>query len=285
MKDLNGKVAVITGGASGLGKAFAEKFGSAGMKLALADVEVPVLEETVANLRSTGVDVIGIPCDVSDAESVKNFSDSVFSEFGAAHLLCLNAGVAATGPIVESSLEEWKWVLGVNLYGIIHGLDAFLPQLVQQNEGHVVMTASIAGHTSFANMASYNASKHATVTIAETLFAEMKEAKLDVGVSCLCPGFVATNIFTSDRNKPEEVQTALAEPPSEEEVTQREAALEWLRANALQPGFVADLVHDAVVEKKFWIFTEESHTHAVKARHSEIQERRDPTAERIIEEL
>ncbi len=285
MKDLNGKVAVITGGASGLGKAFAEKFGSAGMKLALADVEVPVLEETVANLRSTGIDAIGIPCDVSDAESVKNFSDSVFSEFGAAHLLCLNAGVAATGPIVESSLEEWKWVLGVNLYGIIHGLDAFLPQLVQQNEGHVVMTASIAGHTSFANMASYNASKHATVTIAETLFAEMKEAKLDVGVSCLCPGFVATNIFTSDRNKPEEVQTALAEPPSEEEVTQREAALEWLRANALQPGFVADLVHDAVVEKKFWIFTEESHTHAVKARHSEIQERRDPTAERIIEEL
>jgi len=285
MKDLNGKVAVITGGASGLGKAFAEKFGSAGMKLALADVEVPVLEETVANLRSTGIDAIGIPCDVSDAESVKNFSDSVFSEFGAAHLLCLNAGVAATGPIVESSLEEWKWVLGVNLYGIIHGLDAFLPQLVQQNEGHVVMTASIAGHTSFANMASYNASKHATVTIAETLFAEMKEAKLDVGVSCLCPGFVATNIFTSDRNKPEEVQTALAEPPSEEEVTQREAALEWLRANALQPGFVADLVHDAVVEKKFWIFTEESHTHAVKARHTEIQERRDPTAERIIEEL
>ena len=285
MKDLNGKVAVITGGASGLGKAFAEKFGSAGMKLALADVEVPVLEETVANLRSTGIDAIGIPCDVSDAQSVKNFSDSVFSEFGAAHLLCLNAGVAATGPIVESSLEEWKWVLGVNLYGIIHGLDAFLPQLVQQNEGHVVMTASIAGHTSFANMASYNASKHATVTIAETLFAEMKEAKLDVGVSCLCPGFVATNIFTSDRNKPEEVQTALAEPPSEEEVTQREAALEWLRANALQPGFVADLVHDAVVEKKFWIFTEESHTHAVKARHSEIQERRDPTAERIIEEL
>ena len=285
MKDLNGKVAVITGGASGLGKAFAEKFGSAGMKLALADVEVPVLEETVANLRSTGIDAIGIPCDVSDAESVKNFSDSVFSEFGAAHLLCLNAGVAATGPIVESSLEEWKWVLGVNLYGIIHGLDAFLPQLVQQNEGHVVMTASIAGHTSFANMASYNASKHATVTIAETLFAEMKEAKLDVGVSCLCPGFVATNIFTSDRNKPEEVQTALAEPPSEEEVTQREAALEWLRANALQPGFVADLVHDAVVEKKFWIFTEESHTHAIKARHSEIQERRDPTAERIIEEL
>jgi NADP-dependent 3-hydroxy acid dehydrogenase YdfG len=285
MKDLNGKVAVITGGASGLGKAFAEKFGSAGMKLALADVEVPVLEETVANLRSTGIDAIGIPCDVSNADSVKNFSDSVFSEFGAAHLLCLNAGVAATGPIVESSLEEWKWVLGVNLYGIIHGLDAFLPQLVQQNEGHVVMTASIAGHTSFANMASYNASKHATVTIAETLFAEMKEAKLDVGVSCLCPGFVATNIFTSDRNKPEEVQTALAEPPSEEEVTQREAALEWLRANALQPGFVADLVHDAVVEKKFWIFTEESHTHAVKARHSEIQERRDPTAERIIEEL
>ena len=285
MKDLNGKVAVITGGASGLGKAFAEKFGSAGMKLALADVEVPVLEETVANLRSTGIDAIGIPCDVSDAESVKNFSDSVFSEFGAAHLLCLNAGVAATGPIVESSLEEWKWVLGVNLYGIIHGLDAFLPQLVQQNEGHVVMTASIAGHTSFANMASYNASKHATVTIAETLFAEMKEAKLDVGVSCLCPGFVATNIFTSDRNKPEEVQTALAEPPSEEEVTQREAALEWLRANALQPSFVADLVHHAVVEKKFWIFTEESHTHAVKARHSEIQERRDPTAERIIEEL
>ena len=285
MKDLNGKVAVITGGASGLGKAFAHKFGAAGMKLALADVEVPVLEETVTDLRSKGIEVIGIPCDVSKAESVKNLYESVLSEFDAVHLLCLNAGVTSAGPIVESSLEEWKWVLGVNLYGIIHGLDTFLPELVKQNEGHVVMTASIAGHTSFANMASYNASKHATVTIAETLFAEMKEAGSDVGVSCLCPGFVSTNIFTSDRNKPEKMQTSLTEPPSQEEVTQREAALEWLRANALQPGFVADLVHDAVVEKKFWIFTEESHTHAVKARHSEIQERRDPTAERIIEEL
>ena len=285
MKDLNGKVAVITGGASGLGKAFAKRFGEAGMKLALADVEVPVLEETVAELRSNGIDVIGIPCDVSSAESMKEFSKEVLAEFGQVHLLCLNAGVASGGPIVESSLDQWRWVLGVNLYGIIHGLNAFLPELVEQNEGHVVMTASIAGHTSFANMASYNASKHATVTIAETLFAEMKEAKSDVGVSCLCPGFVSTNIFTSDRNQPEGMQTSLAEPPSEEEVTQREAALEWLRANALQPEFVADLVHEAVVEKQFWIFTEETHTQAVTARHKEIQERRDPTAERIIEEL
>ncbi len=163
--------------------------------------------------------------------------------------------------------------------------DAFLPGLVEQNEGHIVMTASIAGHTSFANLASYNASKHATVTIAETLFAEMKEAKSDVGVSCLCPGFVSTNIFTSDRNQPEELQTSLAEPPSEEEVNQREAALEWLRANALQPEFVADLVYDAIIEKHFWIFTEESHTQAIAARHKEIQERRDPTAERITEEF
>ncbi len=285
MKNINGKVAVITGGASGLGKAFAKRLGEAGMKLALADVEVPVLEETVADLRSNGIEVIGVPCDVSSAQSMKNFSETVLAEFGEVHVLCLNAGVASGGPIVESSLEEWRWVLGVNLYGIIHGLDAFLPGLVEQNEGHIVMTASIAGHTSFANLASYNASKHATVTIAETLFAEMKEAKSDVGVSCLCPGFVSTNIFTSDRNQPEELQTSLAEPPSEEEVNQREAALEWLRANALQPEFVADLVYDAIIEKHFWIFTEESHTQAIAARHKEIQERRDPTAERIIEEL
>ncbi|HJP16620.1 MAG TPA: SDR family NAD(P)-dependent oxidoreductase [Acidimicrobiales bacterium] len=285
MKNINGKVAVITGGASGLGKAFAKRLGEAGMKLALADVEVPVLEETVADLRSNGIEVIGVPCDVSSAQSMKNFSETVLAEFGEVHVLCLNAGVASGGPIVESSLEEWRWVLGVNLYGIIHGLDAFLPGLVEQNEGHIVMTASIAGHTSFANLASYNASKHATVTIAETLFAEMKEAKSDVGVSCLCPGFVSTNIFTSDRNQPEELQTSLAEPPSEEEVNQREAALEWLRANALQPEFVADLVYDAIIEKHFWIFTEESHTQAIAARHKEIQERRDPTAERITEEF
>ncbi len=285
MENLDGKVAVITGGASGLGKSFAERFGAAGMKLALADVEVPVLEETVANLESSGIEVLGIPCDVSNPEDVNNFAETVISQFGAAHVLCLNAGVASGGTIVESSLEQWKWVLGVNLYGIIHGLNAFLPDLVKQDEGHVVMTASVAGHTSFANLGPYSASKHATVTIAETLFAEMRDAGSNVGVSCLCPGFVSTNIFTSERNQPEGMKSSLAEPPSDEDASQREAMIEWLRANALKPDVVADLVHDAVTENKFWIFTDETHIPAITARHREIQERRPPSAETIFEEI
>jgi len=285
MKNLGGKVAVITGGASGLGRAFAQRFAAQGMKLALADIEEPVLEATVAELRASGTEVIGVPCDVSDQASVQNFHQQVMETYGAAHVLCLNAGVAGGGTIAELTAAQWDWVLGVNLYGIIYGLEAFLPGLLTQDDGHVVLTASVAGHTSHAGMAPYNASKHATVTIAETLFAELRQEDSAVGVSCLCPGFVATNIFVSDRNQPEELTDALAEPPSQEDGIRRAAIMEYMQANALRPETVADLVHEAVLGKKFWIFTDEEHLATIATRHEEIRYQSDPTAESIFDNI
>ncbi|MDE0927202.1 MAG: SDR family NAD(P)-dependent oxidoreductase [Acidimicrobiales bacterium] len=285
MKNLEGKVAVITGGASGLGRAFAQRFAAQGMKLALADIEEPVLDATVAELRASGAEVIGVPCDVSDQASVQNFHQQVMETYGTAHVLCLNAGVAGGGTIAELTAAQWDWVLGVNLYGIIYGLEAFLPGLLAQDDGHVVLTASVAGHTSYAGMAPYNASKHATVTIAETLFAELRQEDSAVGVSCLCPGFVATNIFVSDRNQPEELTEALAEPPSEEDATRRAAIMEYMQANALRPETVADLVHDAVMDKKFWIFTDEEHLATIATRHEEIRHQSSPTAEAIFDNI
>ncbi len=285
MKNLEGKVAVITGGASGLGRAFAQRFAAQGMKLALADIEEPVLDATVAELRASGAEVIGVPCDVSDQASVQNFHQQVMETYGTAHVLCLNAGVAGGGTIAELTAAQWDWVLGVNLYGIIYGLEAFLPGLLAQDDGHVVLTASVAGHTSYAGMAPYNASKHATVTIAETLFAELRQEDSAVGVSCLCPGFVATNIFVSDRNQPEELTEALAEPPSQEDATRRAAIMEYMQANALRPETVADLVHDAVMDKKFWIFTDEEHLATIATRHEEIRHQSSPTAEAIFDNI
>jgi NAD(P)-dependent dehydrogenase (short-subunit alcohol dehydrogenase family) len=285
MEELTGKVAVITGGASGMGRAFADRFAAAGMSVVLGDIEEPVLAEAVTELEATGAEVLGMRCDVSDHESVLTLRDATFDRFGAAHVVCLNAGVAGGGTILEQTVNSWNWVLGVNLFGIVHGLDAFLPGLVEQDEGHVLMTASIAGHLSIAGLAPYNASKHATVTIAESLYAELQEAGSRVGVSCLCPGFVATNIFTSERNRPEALLDAPVEPVDPERELARQALVEWMAANALGADTVADLVHDAVISDTFWIFTDDQHLEAVAERHGAIRERRNPVTGRLTEGL
>ncbi len=285
MEELTGKVAVITGGASGMGRAFADRFAAAGMNVVLGDIEEPVLAEAVTELEASGAEVLGMRCDVSDHESVLALRDATFDRFGAAHVVCLNAGVAGGGTILEQTVNSWNWVLGVNLFGIVHGLDAFLPGLVEQDEGHVLMTASIAGHLSIAGLAPYNASKHATVTIAESLYAELQEVGSRVGVSCLCPGFVATNIFTSERNRPEALLDAPIEPADPERELARQALVEWMAANALGADTVADLVHDAVISDTFWIFTDDQHLEAVAERHRAIRERRNPVTGRLTEGL
>ena len=285
MQELNGKVAVITGGASGMGRAFADRFAAEGMRIAIADIEEPVLDQAVAELEAAGAEVLGMRCDVSDHGSVQDFGAAVEEAFGTAHVVCLNAGVASGGLIAEQSLKSWQWVLGVNLFGIVHGLDVFLPGLIEQDEGHVVMTASIAGHTSFAGLGPYNASKHATVTIAETLHAELREVGSQVGVSCLCPGFVATNIFSAVRNRPESLQDAPGDPLDDEEQLGRKALLEWMAANAMQPAAVADMVHDAVTSDTFWIFTDKDHLIQIAERHKRIRTRQDPNARRISDDL
>ena len=282
MKDLNHKVAVITGGASGMGLAFAHRFAAAGMKVAIGDIEEPALEAAVAELVASGAEVFGSRCDVTDIDSFRRFAADAEEAFGPAHVVCLNAGVAGGGEMVDLTLSDWNWVLGVNLWGVVHGLDIYLKGLVARNEGHVVVTASVAGHTSFPGIGPYNASKHAVSAIAETLHNELVVAGSDVGVTSLCPGFVATGIFDSGRNRPEHLLDALAELPSEEQLERRQMIQEWMAQNAKDPTQVADLIHDAVLEQTFWVFTDPDHIESIERRHEEIRGRRNPSQEQSI---
>ena len=202
MQDLRGKVAVITGGASGIGRAVAERAAGEGMKLVLGDIEEGPLKETVDDLTSKGAEALGVVTDVSDAASVRALRDRTLDRFGAVHLVHNNAGIGLGGPIWEVSEEDWRWILGVNLWGVIHGVATFVPVLMEQGEGHVVNTASIAGLIAAPFLGPYNATKQAVVAISETLFKDLQAVGAPIGVSVLCPGFVQTRIAESERNRP-----------------------------------------------------------------------------------
>ena len=277
MQKLNGQVAVITGGASGIGLALAYRFAEAGMAIAIGDVEEPALDAAVEELRNSGANVYGARLDVSDVESMSRFSTGVADALGPPYVVCLNAGVASSRPIVDHTLDDWRWVLGVNLWGIVHGLDAFLGGLIDRDAGHVVVTASVAGHTSHPGLAPYNASKHAAVTIAETLYNELAALGSGVGVSALCPGFVNTGIFASGRNRPEHLVNRLAEPSSDEDLARERAVQEWMAVNAKDPSEVAALVLSAIMDGTFWIFTDEDHREIISRRHNEILAGHNPS--------
>jgi len=255
MENLTGKTAVVTGAGSGMGRAFAERFARAGMNVVLADVEEPKLDDAVAAITATGAQAIGVPTDVTDGDAVDRLRDAAIDAFGRVHVLCNNAGVAG-GPASggEWVLEnEWRWVLEVNLWGVIHGHRAFLPHLVEGGEGHIVNTASMAGL--FPGHSAYSASKWAVVGITEGLFQTMRMRGTGVGVSCLCPGWVNTEIDRSERNRPEWAAPGLGVEASAEEEAIRAFVSEQLRSG-MQPDAVADLVHDAIVANQFWIFTD-----------------------------
>ena len=204
MDDLAGRVAVITGGASGIGLAMAERFAAEGMRIVLADVERPVLERAAAQLADAGVEVLAVPTDVSVAADVEALAAATLEHFGDVHLLCNNAGVGSRGlPVIELPLADFEWVVGVNLFGVIHGLQAFLPRLVANDVGHIVNTASTSAFSYLPRMGPYNATKAAVVALSETLRFELEAEGSHVGVSVLCPSWVRTNISTSDRNRPE----------------------------------------------------------------------------------
>ena len=217
----------------------------------------------------------GIVVDVSDLDSVRSFRDQIFSEFSPPYILCLNAGVGAGGSISESSVLDWEWVLGVNLWGVIYGLNTFLPFMEDNNNGHIIITSSIAGHLSYPNMGVYNASKHAVLSIAETLCYELQEKGIEVGVSVLCPGLVKTNILDSERNRPEILTSNVSLNEPDDQDTRKEAVREIYNL-ALDPDSVADLVFKAVESKQFYIFTENTFQDAIKTRHRDIELVRNP---------
>jgi NAD(P)-dependent dehydrogenase (short-subunit alcohol dehydrogenase family) len=219
------------------------------MQVVLADIEEPALDDAVEKLRASGVEVLGVPTDVSDGAQVQALADEAVARFGAVHVLCNNAGVGAGGFSWEAPLSTWEWVLGVNLWGVIHGLRAFVPILMQQPEAHVVNTASIAGLVAGPFMGPYNASKHAVVALSETLYHEMGMMAPQVKVSVLCPGWVRTRIAESARNRPGESgeSAEIGGIPMVSEI------LKPLIDNGMPPEEVAAKVLDAIRAERFWI--------------------------------
>jgi NAD(P)-dependent dehydrogenase (short-subunit alcohol dehydrogenase family) len=201
MELAGGKVAVVTGGASGIGLGMAHRFAAAGMALVIADVQTDALDVARDALEATGCDVLAVRTDVSDMSSVEALRDAALDRFGTVHVVCNNAGVGGAGDPWHGPIATWEWVVGVNLMGVVHGIHAFLPTLEAQGEGHIVNTASMAGIT-VGMLGPYSATKHAVAALSESLWFSMQGARTGVGVSVLCPGFVRTNIPTSDRNWP-----------------------------------------------------------------------------------
>jgi len=280
MKDVKGKVAVVTGAASGIGRGMAESFAAAGMKVVLADVDAARLGEFARELEKTGAEVLPVKTDVSHQDEVDALAQRALEGFGAVHVVCNNAGVAHGGvPTWQSTLHDWEWIVGVNLMGVVHGVRTFTPLLLEQGEGHIVNTASMAGLISGAGNALYGVTKHAVVALSEALFNELAaQGTPRVRVSVLCPGWINTQILQSSlRNQPEAVRHHRPEDRTSPEGEIRRKLVESMLASGLDPRRVGDLVLDAIREERFWILTHPQWKSMIRHRVDNILEERDPT--------
>ena len=276
MKDFAGKVAVITGAASGFGREFARLGAQLGMKLALADIQADALAATVDELCGQGAHAFGEVVDVSQAADVERLARRTIDEFGALHLLFNNAGVAAGGLVWENTLEDWAWVLGVNLWGVIHGVRTFVPiMLAQGNECHVVNTASVAGLLSPQLMGIYNVGKHGVVTLTETLYQDLRVTGARVGVSLLCPAFVPTGIAQSHRHRPAALRSAAA--PTASMIAAQKASEKAVSSGRISAGEVARMTFDAIRETRFYVITHPKILASVELRLQDVIAQRNPS--------
>jgi NAD(P)-dependent dehydrogenase (short-subunit alcohol dehydrogenase family) len=269
MEQLEGRVAVVTGAASGIGRAIVDALVAERMRVVMADVEEAALVRAAGEVTGAGGDVLAVVCDVSNAASVVALRDETLAAYGAVHLVCNNAGVAPVGPMVETTASDWAWVLGVNVAGVAHGVITFGPLMAAQGFGHIVNTASEAGLSTVPILGMYCASKHAVVGLSEALYKEL--GPQGVGVSVLCPNLVRTQIFHSERNRPEA-------PPAT--VTQHETLgmlREVIDQVGISPAEVAAAVVAAVKENRFWILTHETAVAVVAARADDIAAGRNPS--------
>ena len=276
MQDLTNRVAVVTGAASGIGRALTERLATEGAKLVLADVEAPALEAAVAELESTEAEAIGVVTDVSDAAAVEALADAAIDRFGAVHLVFANAGVMQqVGPTWERPLEDFAWVFGVNLWGPLHCVKSFVPRMLEAGDpGHVVITASMSGLTVVPGNAAYQMSKHGTVALAETLYQELVDTPVDVSV--LCPGYVATGITNSDRNRPDALRNEDAPPPRAMPGGWTGDPTDALKAIAVPAEDVAERVVNAIRERKFWILTHDNADARLRSRFEAILDGQNP---------
>ncbi|WP_426526698.1 SDR family NAD(P)-dependent oxidoreductase [Bradyrhizobium sp. McL0615] len=279
MKDFSGKVAFITGGASGIGFAMARTFGQRGMKVAIADVEAETCASGVDTLRREGIVAIGSACDVSDRESLADAAARTFREFGTVHVLCNNAGVSRAGPIETIASPDWDWVIGVNLKGLVNGLQLFLPHMKAHGEdGHIVNTASMNGVAGAALAGPYSATKFAAVGISEVLAAELEGTP--IGVSVLCPSWVRTRMLDNGRNRPAKFggPIALDRDGANAERNRRYAqALE----TGLDPACVAKLVCDAITARRLYVFTHSDRRTDVEHRFEMMMDGFDALADEV----
>lgn len=256
MESLVGKVAVVTGAASGIGLALAKRFATDGMRVVMADIEQPALEAAASDLMATGTDVLAVITDTSIEPDVEALAAATVDRFGAVHVVCNNAGVGSRGlTIADLPKRDFEWVLGVNLWGVIHGIRAFLPLLTRQGEGHIVNTASVSGLYHLPRMGPYNASKAAVIALSETLKFELDAENSPVGVSVLCPSWVRTNISTAARNVPERLAYELSPQQAAEMVEYKSRRKQQLQSEALEADDVAVQVRDAVLANRFYVIT------------------------------
>lgn len=249
VRELRGKVAVVTGAASGIGRATATRLATAGMRVVMADIDAGALRAAADELTAGGHEVCAVPTDVSNVDAIEALRDATLDAFGAVHVVHNNAGVVASGRTAEISLDLWKWVLEVDLWSVIHGVRTFAPLLVAQGDGHIVNTASTAGLQANPGIAPYNVAKFGVVALSETLRLELDGS--GVGVSVLCPGAVNTRIVDSERNRP--VSVAASTGDVAEGFRSRAGAM--LATQGLDPADVAELVFDGIVDDRFWILT------------------------------
>ena len=280
MKKFDDKVAVITGAASGFGRAFADIGARLGMKLVLADIQQQALDQAKAELEAQGAQVVAVACDVARADQVQALADAAMQRFGAVHLLFNNAGVAAGGLIWENSEADWDWLLGVNLFGVLHGVRIFTPLMLEcakndaAYEGHIVNTASIAGLQNAPTMGIYNVSKHAVVSLTETLYQDLKLIEAPIGASLLCPYFVPTGIHQSERNRPADLQNAGA-------LTRSQLAAQSFSEKAVMSGKmsalqIAELTFAAIRDERFYIYSELEPLANTRKRMEDILQQRNP---------
>ena len=280
IQDFTGKTAVLTGAGSGFGLECARIGARLGMKLALVDVQQDALDRAVAEVQAAGADVMALRVDVSDAAQMEHLARRVQERFGAPHFVFNNAGVGAGGLIWENTVQDWEWVLGVNLWGVIHGIRLFTPMMLEaarqdpHYRGHIVNTASMAGLLNAPNMGIYNVSKHAVVALSETLYQDLSLMTEQVGASVLCPFFVPTGITQSERNRPGQLAPA---KPTRSQLIGQAMSDKAVSSGKVSAAEVAQKVFDAISANQFYIYSHPRAIASVQTRMEDILQTRNPT--------